>query len=538
MPHSENKEDKTDNRNMDTLVNVGLAGAASEVVQRFGSANKEQFVALDGVDRETGQQLAKGLKGIAKAKINPEHRDANIKQQAGFAAEVKVVARENAEKIIKGDDKTKVTRTDDMKIQSAGKDGAIGGKNDQLFDIAEIDKNGIYVEGTARQLKFVGGTPEKCAENLLLGKYDKYRDADATIEIPSDFYDGVKSKLEAKAQKIKKQIETAEKRGNPDIAAKKKAELEKIEKTSKNLKKSNLTKDEAIEARLHPKISTAKDVAKISIRGGLEAAKSGAAIGGGISFIRNAVAVIKGDKETHEAAADIAKDTAVASSLSFATGAAGSALKGGMQNVNSEFVRSLSKTNLPGVIVATTLETGRVLKRYADGEIDGTECLIELGEKGTGMLASGFGATVGVGVLKSMAVGQTLIPIPIVGGLIGGMIGYSLSSAYYNDLVNALKDAKLAREERLRIEAECQEAVLAINEYRIQMELVISNYLQEHKQAFNKAFAEMKTAYNTQDVDGFISGANLITKQLGGKPLFETKQEFDNIMSKKEAIKI
>ena len=161
----------------------------------------------------------------------------------------------------------------------------IGGKNEQLYDIAEVDRNGIFVEGTARQLKFVGGTPDECTTKLLGSKYDKYRDANVVIEVPSDFYDSVKKALDDKAEKIRMQIENAEKNGNSDLLVLKKSELEKIEKTKENLAKGKVSNQEAIEARLHPQVSTTKDVLEISHQAGCNAAKSGAIIGGGISFI-------------------------------------------------------------------------------------------------------------------------------------------------------------------------------------------------------------------------------------------------------------
>lgn len=260
----------------------------------------------------------------------------------------------------------------------------------------------------------------------------------------------------------------------------------------------------------------------------MDAAKNGAIIGGGISFIRNSVSVIKGDKEAGEAALEVVGDTTKAASLSYATAFVGSAVKGSMQNAPTEYVRCLSKTNLPAIIVTVALEASKSLSRYAKGEIDGTECLNELGEKGTGMLASAAGATVG----------QILIPIPVVGGLVGGMLGYAMASAYYNSLVNALNDAKVAHEERIYIEAECREAIVEIRNYRLEIELVINNYLREYALAFDEAFLHMNQAYNTNDVDGFIGGANKVITQLSGKPLYETKSQFDILMSSSSPIEI
>ena len=89
------------------------AGAAQEVVQRYGSAEKGHLVAYSGKDNETGKRLTRGLKKIAQSKVNPEYQEQNIKQQAGFAAEDKYVARQNAEKIIAGKEE-RYSRTDDL----------------------------------------------------------------------------------------------------------------------------------------------------------------------------------------------------------------------------------------------------------------------------------------------------------------------------------------------------------------------------------------------------------------------------------------
>jgi hypothetical protein len=75
---------------------VGLAGAGVEIVQRYGSAVKEHLVAYSGTDNEAEKRLKKSLKSISGQKVNSEFKNQNIKQQAGFAAEVKHTARENA----------------------------------------------------------------------------------------------------------------------------------------------------------------------------------------------------------------------------------------------------------------------------------------------------------------------------------------------------------------------------------------------------------------------------------------------------------
>ena len=118
------------------------------------------------------------------------------------------------------------------------------------------------------------------------------------------------------------------------------------------------------------------------------------------------------------------------------------------------------------------------------------------------------------------------------------MAGYALSTAYYNNLLAVLKDAQLAHEERIIIEAECEESIRAMKEYRLQIDLAVNNYMREHISVFQSAFSEMEIAYHKGDVDGFIGGTNRITRQLGGKPLFESKAEFDVFMKSNITIEI
>ena len=131
---------------IDDLKNAVISGAAAETVQRYGAAAKEHFVAYSGVDNEAGKTLAKGLKSVSQERINPQYRYRNIHQQAGFSAEIKDVARENAKNIINGSAERKI-RTDDL-----------GRVNDPLFDHVKLDANGKPINGTGAQMKFIGAS--------------------------------------------------------------------------------------------------------------------------------------------------------------------------------------------------------------------------------------------------------------------------------------------------------------------------------------------------------------------------------------------
>ena len=198
----------------------------------------------------------------------------------------------------------------------------------------------------------------------MLGKdYQKYIDNNCKMLVPSDYFDGMKEELSGRIEDLKKQIEYLKEHGNTDVAAQKQALLEKCEKLRDNLEKSSVSNAEAMEARTDPLLSTAKDIVRVAHRAGVEQAKMGAAIGGGVSIVRNAVAYFNGKEDGKEAVVSVAKDTAGAAAVSYATGFAGSAIKGVAQNSASEYVRTLSKTNLPAYIATTALETGKTLTK-------------------------------------------------------------------------------------------------------------------------------------------------------------------------------
>ena len=172
-----------DEKKKRNLKKKALEGAASETIQRYGEAVKEHVVAYKGdpikIKQRNIADAAKSWK-LRRGKCNDSYRRLhksyknNLKQGAGFAAEIKAVAKENAENIINGD-KKRVARTDEINKQGYRNGNAIGGTNDPLYDVVEIDTNGKVVAGTAKQLKFVESNGKDCAYELLKDDYDKYR---------------------------------------------------------------------------------------------------------------------------------------------------------------------------------------------------------------------------------------------------------------------------------------------------------------------------------------------------------------------------
>lgn len=502
------------------LINAGIAGASYETVQRYGSANKEHLAAYSG-------KLQKNLKSIHAQKTNVNNEFSIKQQKSGWSAEVADTANTNSGKIINGDTTRKI-RYDDLPNTPS---------NNPLYDHVTIDAKGNIIAGSGTQMKVLGsskmdpngvGNAERALDALQSKKFQKYIDNNVKIEVPKDEYPQTIKLADEKIVSLENQLEKAKAAGNKDVVFKLEKKIDNLNKLKKNTAPMSITRKDINLAQEHPALYTAKKVIDVSHNAGLQAAKNAAIVGGGISLVKNLVSMYKSDIEVSDGVKNSVKDMAKSAVTGYITGFVGSALKGAMQNSKSKYISSLSKTNIAATIVSATITVTKTLARYFNGEINGLECMEALGEQGTGMIASAMFA----------AIGQAAIPIPVIGGLIGGMIGYVLSSASYGILTSSLREAKLAREERIAIEKACEEHIKMIREYRAEMNAIIEEHLSATMGMFNESFSGIKDALKIGDVDWVIDSANNITESLGGNKPFETMDEFNEKMLNKTTFKL
>lgn len=121
--------------------------------------------------------------------------------------------------------------------------------------------------------------------------------------------------------------------------------------------------------------------------------------------------------------------------------------------------------------------------------------------------------------------GQALIPIPVVGALIGGFVGITMSKTFYDISLKTLKEAKEAHQRRIEIEKECRESIRLLEMYRNQFKEVFERYFHGTIKFFNESFDELERVLYAGDADLAIGANNKIQEGLGQKALFGNKQE-------------
>ncbi|WP_283446398.1 hypothetical protein [Helicobacter pylori] len=512
------KKDREKKQKYSNITDATILGSTSEESVLYASTNREHFSAFDRLEE------------ISKRKVNPNYIKQNINQQAGYSAEIKEQTRVNARNILAGK-RERIVQYDDLfsekktQVKKLFPNYATPSKNHEIVDYISVDEKGDVIPGTLTQSKFVGRNGEECFKKLLSKDYEKYFENGAKMKIPKDFFGDFQKEANIKIKSLESRIAKQKELGDFQKAAHLEEKLQKCKTIKAHTRPASATKAEAIEARLNPNLSTAKDVTRVSHQAGMNVAQTGALIGGGVSAITNIYECIANGKDPMKALKHTLVATAKGGALSYGRAFASSSLGGLMQSSANKIIQSLGKGSVPAMIVGACVANATILGRYFSGKIDKTELLKQLGKANTTLISSG-----------AMAVaGQALIPIPVVGALVGGFVGAILSETCFNAFLKDREEAKLARQRRIEIEKECREFIKLLEIYQNQFKEVFERYFHETTKFFNQSFNELERASYAGDADLAIGVNNKIQERLGQKALFDNKQEgWELIISNKD----
>lgn len=327
----------------------------------------------------------------------------------------------------------------------------------------------------------------------------------------------------------------------------------------------------------------AKTGVKNAVKTAHSAGKTTAAYSGGtaaaISGINNVVMYVKGEKTASDALKDVSEDSAKAAVSGYMTGAGLTAVNHTLTSSSSKFLIALGENNVAGKVITTVAVTGDTIVKWGNDEISMNECLIELGDKGCSFCGAYFGSILG----------ETLIPIPVVGSAVGSLIGGALTSNVYNHIICEIQNAR--EEERRRqqeiyeammryyaeqkrrgevqqlIKVETENAVinsiqtiimnpefrrlikeagsyfinhieseriiaeyvlvtLQLQEYRRQLQECIDAYFTEYRDCFDSALNYIDKSLEASDYDAAITGTNQVTMLFGKQPVVEGTEDF------------
>ncbi len=517
-------------------VNIAVGMAQSKNTQRYGEAASQILQAKKGLRVDSnGQQIefrGRSLDEISHYKKGTgtlQQQKQVAKSQAGFSAELIEESRYNKEAILAGNSNRK--RTTD----------GIGRTNDPQYDHVVIDNKGNVIQGSESQMKFYGidgkgryKVIEKIVKDPSWSRYDG-----RPIDVPSDQYDGAVRYAKKCAQDYRKQAQRVAEEGKNAKANELLSKADKYEKAAKAIRKSKVSSAEAVEARNNLNRFVTKEVAADCHHAGIESAKGAFVVSGVISMAQNLYAVGAGEKEMDDAVEDVIRTTLDSGVTAYEVAVGGTAIKSIMHSSKSQMARDLGMTGFPQMIALAVVETGKSMKRYALGEIDEEELLLELGEKGTGILAAGYGAA--SGAMAGAALGSVVPFIgtaigATVGGFIGGMIGSSEGGILYRGAMEALQCERISGERRRVIESIAQKAIDENRKYQMLMEQYArANYYQREHQ-LKTMFQQLDKSLMDGDMDGYVQNLEGLGNIFGVKLKFGSFDEFDDFMRNENTV--
>jgi len=183
--------------------------------------------------------------------------------------------------------------------------------------------------------------------------------------------------------------------------------------------------------------------------------------------------------------------------------------------------KALEKGSILTSMTASTVFAGRAILAYKKGEITKEKLFEELN----------FTALTTVSTIYYTGFGQMLIPIPIVGTLMGAVVGFFVGNLLYRSGAITLGESNIvnaAIERKDKIEEMTNTLIPIIQQNRKDLEAYISTYFSERKEIFSEALNNLDISLGTNDNELFIESLQSINQQYGKSLETETFEEMMN----------
>lgn len=259
------------------------------------------------------------------------------------------------------------------------------------------------------------------------------------------------------------------------------------------------------------------------------AAGVSAAVSGLISAAQSTAKVRAGEMPVMEAV--ITACAAAASAAARSAAAAG--IAGALQfaGATEHLPLSLGTGQVPFAVGRAAVGVAEAAFAYASGDIDALE-----------FAARSAGVTAETGMVWAFsALGQTVLPVPVVGAMVGGFVGQLIGTQCVKGLQMAIIGARADSPDRRRLS-------------ELNAELLIAAALTEEMSELTRHLGEAGGAYVAEvvmpqvdaarhallleDADDVVARFAGIVASFGGTPLFSTMAEFDTWMARDEALSL
>lgn len=193
---------------------------------------------------------------------------------------------------------------------------------------------------------------------------------------------------------------------------------------------------------------------------------------------------------------------------------------------SNSILRRLGHSNLPALLIFNAEIIIKDFNDFYSGRITSDEFITRLTRTGSDMSISG----------TCIAAGQVAIPVPVVGGIVGGLVGYTLNQVYFSSLIQLLKEKVASDIDLKEVQSIRLKKIMQLQQQCNAFEERFTLYHKKCCQYFGESMQMINDGLLNQDADLAIEGCNRITEALGGKPTHRNSQEFTEKLQDKDSV--
>ena len=243
-----------------------------------------------------------------------------------------------------------------------------------------------------------------------------------------------------------------------------------------------------------------------------------------IAGVNALVSVTKDEKSLCEAGRDIAVQTGTVIASSELQKIGIKAANQAMKQSGVTILKQAAKAN----VVAHAVTIGFLLKDsvidWLDGNLDDGQFVEQVSRTGTLFVAESVGAVIG----------QTMIPVPIVGAIIGSVV-VSVACGCIFSLMDAAK-SRMAKEKRNLVSKIAAEALAEMKHQQNLLKKYIADDAQKWEKSVREGFALIAAGTLANDVAVIAGGLDCIVTNFNRHVKFKTFEEFDEFFMDENAV--
>ena len=253
-----------------------------------------------------------------------------------------------------------------------------------------------------------------------------------------------------------------------------------------------------------------------------------------VESVNNLCLVASGEKDFKDACLDMSQFSLKIAAKGGTTQVCKTGLSVILKNVHSSHEDTVFFKNLKNIAssnyVTQILNVSMLIKnsmiKFINGEIDGIEFFEEIGEKGVSLIGSSIGTIMG----------ELLIPIPVVGALLGNFIISTICTSIYKSCINIYRSFNYHKEKLAQVSAFANQALEQMHIQRTYLHSLIESELTQWNMKINSGFDQILTSIINNDANGISSGIDSILTLLNESVKFKTYEEFNDFFMDENSI--